>query len=170
MKKIPHILFAIGLMLEILAFLISNASNIPLLLSLLSPTYYNAQQGLMKLNLDKILISKDDGFQEISTIFNKQSIEEGRPDLATIAFVKFIQKTPQMGYSVKSAGVQTPIVGYLDNGQIINWYLEDISADIDTLKSGNIFWEAVIIFSFGVIIQFIGFVIKMHKSSNNRLE
>jgi len=59
MKRFTKILFGIGLFLEILAFLLSNSSQMPWMYRIFSLSYYYAQQGLQKLNSDRLLNPED---------------------------------------------------------------------------------------------------------------
>ena len=163
MNKITCCLFVFGLLLEIFAFLISNTSNLPWMHRLLSPTYYKAQKALQKLDSEKELIQADYGFKEVIKKFREKAIEEGHPEVSEISVIKIVRGNPKMGFSANSAGVKTPIDFHLEGGKTVGWYMEEIIAKIETLRTKNLFWWGVGLFTIGVILQIVGFVIENKK-------
>lgn len=163
MSKIKFSLFVGGLVLEVFAFLIGNASNLPWMHRLLSPAYYKAQKALIKLESEKELIQTDYGFQEIIRALQEKAIQERHPEISGLPVRKIVRGTPAMGFSANKAGVSTPVEFHFEGGRTVKWNLEEIVEKIQALRTKNLFCWALGLFAIGVILQVAGFLIENKK-------
>lgn len=59
MKNLSAILFITGLVIEAIAFFISNAEPVPFVYRIISPAYYHANKGIDILSEKKVLESRE---------------------------------------------------------------------------------------------------------------
>src|ERR1041385_6742393 len=60
-KKLPTILFFVGVMIQLAALFGEHASEIPFMLKLISPSYYHASRGLKQIMHGRTLTRDDEG-------------------------------------------------------------------------------------------------------------
>lgn len=163
-------LFAIGLLLEIAAFLGGQADNIPYVSEIISPSYIEAIEGLKVLDKEMILYPKDHGFKQISKIFLEKAAEENPPEkLVKIVVLKIQRKGARLGFSERHAKEEIPIVFELSNGQKLEWQLEHLIESVNKIKADRTFKVASVIFILGVVLQIIGFVSDLRQNKKARL-
>jgi hypothetical protein len=76
--------------------------------------------------------------------------------------------TAAIGFSQKHAKEIVPITFILSNGQKLEWDLEGMISEADSLKTRRLFGVSVFVFFAGVIIQVIGFIIEIIDRKKNR--
>lgn len=144
-----------------------QADNIPFVLRAISPDYVGAMEGLKRLESTMALVPKESGFKEISNIFHKElSTLNPTKRLEQISIIKIDRRSPSLRFNRKRAKEIIPITFHLSDGQQAHWNLEILMDRVKKLKKGNVFIFAIAIFAFGVIIQFIGFVIQTIEKTN----
>jgi hypothetical protein len=165
MRRSVIILFILGLLFEIAAFIGGHADSIPFVLQVISPSYVRAKQGLKNLDTDMTLSPDELGFAEISRVFLERLAKDNPPEkLANISIIKIYRKRAYLGIGRKRAGEVIPITFVLSNGQEIDWKLKFLSPLINELKSKRVFLAAVIVFMAGVSLQIIGFILQLKAS------
>ncbi len=157
MKNIALILFIFGIFVEALAFFIGYADHIPFLFRVISPTYYRLNKGLEKLRDVKRLKPTDKGFVEISQLFKEITAKQNPSEIIErINPTEFIRK---LTFSSDHTKEIIHVDVKLANGQTVSCDLSEIPTMVKALKSTNTFKLALVIFSLGVLMQIIGFII-----------
>ena len=160
-KLIFVILFCVGLFIEILAFYISQADNIPIILKFISPKYVQANKTYEKLEKTKNITieEKGEGFSIIETIIlDELKILNPDKDLTFINVTSIDWRSTAIN---TTKGFQRTIEAKLSNGQIYKSDLETLKSKINELKTNNIYHFATFVFILGVIIQIVGFIIQL---------
>ena len=166
MKNITLILFVFGIFIQASAFFIAYADYVPSLLRIISPAYYRANKGFEKLRDAKSLKPTDNGFIEISQFFKSVAAKQNPPDIVKkINPTEFIRKGAIQSFTANRAKEVIKVDVKLSNGQTVSWDLNEISSMVKDSKSTNTFKWALIIFSIGVLIQIIGFIVGRKFSS-----
>ncbi len=164
--RIFTILFIIGLVFETVAFFVNQMENISFAVKIISPKYAHASNGLAKLESSMVLTPSDEGFNEFQEIFlNLLRAQNPSEQVASISVLKFQREGARLTFSQKRTKEVIPIKVFISNGKEIDWNLEDLVKNIETFKKKNTFVASIIIFIFGVIIQIIGFVIELNKTT-----
>lgn len=165
MKRIVVILFVVGLLFEFGAFFVDQARNIPLVMKLIAPKYTQAQKGIQTLSAKKTLEPTDQGFSPISEVLLAKLRAENDPkQLDNISVQKFSRGNARLGFSTSRAREVIPINVLLSNGQTLEWNLASLTAQVDTLRSKNLFGVAAVVFLLGVAIQCAAFIILYRES------
>jgi len=160
MKNITLILFVSGIFVETIAFFIGYAEHVPFLYQVISPTYYCANKGFEKLRDVKLLKQTDKGFIQISQLFKDVAAKQNPAEVVErINPTEFIRKGAMQAFSTDRVKEVIKVGVKLSNGQTVDWDLNEISSMVKALKSTNTFQWALKIFSLGVLIQIIGFII-----------
>jgi hypothetical protein len=160
MKNITLVLFVLGILVEAIAFFIGYADHVPFLFRIISPTYYRANKGLEKLRDVKSLMPPDKGFIEISQLFKNVAAKQNPSKIVErINPTEFIRKGAMQAFTADHVKEVIKVDVKLSNGQIVSWDLNEISLMVQALKLTNTFKWALIIFSLGVIIQLVGFLL-----------
>jgi hypothetical protein len=160
------IFFIIGLCLEVVAFFVGYADNVPLIFRVVSPAYARAKQALSTLRGGEELSKEHSGFKEIASLLLKELKSHNPPErIATIDVIRIIPEKPVLMFSTKQVGPKTPIVVELSDGQKPEWDLESLEDRVSQLKSTHLFRVAIGIFLLGVVVQVIGFVVDLKSSS-----
>jgi len=160
MKNITLILFVFGILVEAIAFFIGYADQVPFLFRVISPTYYRASKGFEKLRDVKSLKPTDKGFIEISQLFKNVAAKQNPPEVVErINPTEFVRKGAMQAFTADRVKEVIKVDVKLSNGQAVSWDLNEISSMVKALKSTNTFKWALIIFSLGVLIQIIGFIL-----------
>ena len=168
MKKIGWGLIISGFLIGLFGFLGSNTANVPWMLRIMSPTYYQAKAGVAKLDKEKTLEKGDRGFKEIEAIFRLQSQKEGHPEFSKIPLSKILRGDGGIGFSDRGANKYIDVHFILSDGRKIKWNLIEVKQNLEGLKSESIFAWSFGIFLIGGIISFAGAVLqnKQQKSNN----
>lgn len=168
MRFLVIILFAVGLLFEIAAFMGSHADNIPFALKVIVPDYVKAKAGLRKLEKDMALSPQDPGFDQIAKVFiDRLTLTNPAEKLASISVVKIHRSRPEMVFSRTRVKEKIVISFELSNSQKLDWVIESLTSHVDELKTGRVFIAAVIIFIAGVILQILAFIIQLKSSPPN---
>jgi len=147
-----------------MAFVVANAENIPFVYRILSPSYFNALNGLNNLSSKKILTPDDTGFIEISNILIGLLREQNSPEaVKNISVKKFVREDAFLSFSTENVKEIVPIEVHLSNDQNIKWDVQSLSLNIEKLKTSNIFLWSSIVFAIGVLIQIIAYMIEKHR-------
>jgi len=158
MKYLPLTLFVLGLLIEVTAFFIVNADDVPLVYKIISPSFYRANNGLNMLRETKKLEQKDQGFPEIAQLFKNVAVKTNSPDVVDkIDVTQFIRKGAMLAFSSDRAKEVIKVEVIFSNGQSVNWDLNEIDSMVKDMKTSNVFRWALIMFFIGVLIQIIGF-------------
>ena len=169
MARITIVLFIIGLLLEALAFLGSHAENVPFVLSLVSPFYVTAKDGLKQMERTMILIPNQSGFDELSGLFLKQlALWNPGKDVSSVSVMKITRKSPALAFDRLHAKEKVPLIFTLSNGQDLKWDLKALMEDVNNLKAKRLFLASVVVFVIGVGIQILGFVVEMPDRKKSR--
>ena len=160
-------LIIVGLVIETVAFFVSQIENIPFVLRIVSPKYAHASKGLKRLESSTALTPSDEGFNEFQDIFlNLLCAQNPTEQVTSISILKFQREGARLAFSKKRAREVIPIKVFISNGQEIDWNIEDLVENVERLKKTDTFVISVIIFLFGVIIQIIGVIIQLNKNPN----
>lgn len=158
MKKKAIILFAIGLLVEILAFSLSHEEQFPKLQPFLHLKYFEAKSGMEILRRNKSLYPGDTGFDVISRMFFDMKKLQNSLKLVDKIFIQKIEyfhaATVSFGNSSTIGKIELKYI--LSNGKTLRVPLKFVNQKVDELKNKNIFRISIIIFAIGVIIQIIG--------------
>ena len=143
MKLIKYALFVIGAVALVSGFLLSKASDIPWVLSTLSPDYVSAQTGLSKLeSLDSLTVD-DSGFKEIASILSSRLSRKNRPEPVDWNSIDLIGYRGSQGSYATHLEIVTnmPVDLRLKNGQVFQYDLAPLRKDIEGLKNLDFsFW------------------------------
>lgn len=159
MKWTKILLFSIGIVFEIFAFVISNSENLPNVFRYLSHDYYRATQGFIKLSNDLILKPSDKGFEEINKIA-KDIISQSNPvELFNSIRLDSIICDPDTKLKIDKeyTGNVTNVFLYYSNGQNLNWSMENIIHHINQLKNKSIFHWSIFLVVLGIMFQIWSF-------------
>lgn len=158
MRNLSSILFITGLVIEAIAFFIGYAESVPFVYRIISPAYYHANKGVDILSENRVLEPNDDGFQEIERLFKTVAQKQNPPEVInSLSALQFLKKNAAMTFSKDRAKEVISVEVKLSNGQSVNWDLNEISDLASQLKSSSLFYWALAIFLFGILIQVIGF-------------
>ena len=160
MGRITVILFFIGILIEALAFIGSKAEDIPFVLSIVSPSYANAKDGLSEMERTMVLLPNQDGFIELSAIFYKNLVlwNPGR-DVSSLSVVKITRKKANMTVGTLHAKEVVPLIFTMSNGQDLKWELGALMEDVNNLKAKHLFFTSIVVFVIGIGIQILGFIL-----------
>lgn len=162
MARITIVLFITGLILEALAFLGSHAENVPFVLSVVSPSFITANNGLKEMERTMVLTPNQRGFDELSALFLKQlALWNPDKDISTISVVKITRENPALVFGRLHAKEKVPLTFTLSNGQDLKWNLEALMKGVNNLKARRLFLASVIVFVIGIGIQILGFIVEI---------
>jgi len=154
------VLFGIGLVLEIIGFLVGCADNIPFIIKFISPRYAKAKVGLQILDKSDELNVQDCGFGEIAQIVMGELRLNNPPEkLSSVSVTKIFRGNAKLAFSKKDVRKRIPVTVELSNGQKPEWDLEALTSWVNDLKSKGVFKIAVIVFLLGIAVQVISFVV-----------
>jgi hypothetical protein len=171
MARIRIMLFIIGLLLEALAFLGSHAENVPFVLSIVSPSYVKAKDGLRQMEKIIVLAPNQCGFDELSGLFLKQlALWNPTKDVSSISVLKITREKPVFVFNRLHATEKIPLIFTLSNGQNIKWDLAALTEDVKNLKATRLFLASIVVFVLGVGIQILGFVVVKGRRSGSGLD
>jgi hypothetical protein len=168
MARITIVLFIIGLLFEALAFLGAHAEDVPFVLSIVSPSYVTAKDGLREMERTMVLTPNQRGFDELSALFFKQLVlwNPGK-DVSSISVVKITRKNPALAFGRLHAKEKVPLIFTLSNGQDLKWDLEALMKGVNNLKAKRLFLASVVVFVIGVGIQILGFIVEILDRKKN---
>jgi len=159
-EKLGVVIFIVGILVSVCAFVADKVDHIPAVLKLLAPGYARAQTAIEKLKSAKTLEPSDAGFAEISKLFFERAASENAPELlATLSIRKLTRQTAMMAFGESQVGEVVPVEAELSNGQKVQWDLKQIEAQATSLKESRIFHFSVGFFVLGLIIAAAGFLI-----------
>ena len=142
MEKLGVVIFIVGILVSVCAFVADKVDHIPAVLKLLAPGYARAQTA------------------EISKLFFERAASENAPELlATLSIRKLTRQTAMMAFGESQVGEVVPVEAELSNGQKVQWDLKQIEAQATSLKESRIFHFSVGFFVLGLIIATAGFLI-----------
>ena len=161
MKWTKILLFSIGIVFEIFAFVISNSDNLPIVYRCISIDYYNANQGYKKLSNDRSLMPGDKGFEEIYVFAEDFLLQANSQELVNKFVIDSIKCDSYAKFYAgrEFSGWRTNVYLYISNGQKLNWYLEDIIPRIEQLKNKSIFHWSIFLVALGIMFQIWSFLI-----------
>jgi hypothetical protein len=162
-KKINLILILTGLFIEIAAFALSNAEQIPWITALISPGYYNATQGLNTLEQKKELFPSEPGFNELVQLFYNKA----QQPLAQLLFKEYTPtrihcSMASLKLSTNTIGGTVPVILEFPNDNKIEWDFWELQEVVETLKERKLFVYSGFIFLFGIIVQIFGLLIPVN--------
>jgi hypothetical protein len=164
MSRTTIVLFIIGLLLEALAFLGSHAENVPFVLSVVSPSYVKAKDGLRQMEKVMVLIPNQRGFDELSGLFLKKLVLwNPTKDVSSINVMKITRQKSVFIINRFHANETVPLIFTLSNGQNLKWDLEALTESVNNLKATRLFLASIVVFVLGVGIQISGFVGKRQR-------
>ncbi len=164
MKTSAVVLFILGILLAVGAFLGDKAESIPFVLSLLAPEYAGAQSGLAELEKKMTLSPGDKGFEALKSIFLSRLSKENPPDrLAGITVTQIERHRPALVFGKLRAGEVVKVTFSLSNGQTLDWSLDKISEAILAQKARRIFRFSAIVLFVGILIQVAGFTMQVRE-------
>lgn len=165
MKRTTLALVVVGIVLEIAAFLVSNADEIPFVLHVVSPDYARAMEGLARLESGGLAASQllpgMPGFEECADLyiqmFRQQASQEELADLRINRFHHLPRVSLDLSPGEGSRTVRHLEV-HLSNGQQVSSSLESLEAKIERLKRGDLFSVSAFVFCLGVLLQVLAIV------------
>jgi len=166
-KRLPVMLFFIGLMLESAGFLLGAAEHIPLIYRMFSPGYVSAMEGLETLETQQLIDDSVTGFVELSNIFVNEASSQNTSEIMNRIRVTNFRLTGNSGLAFGKTGVRetVPVSITLSNGQKVEWNLVKIRQKVQQLKNRSIFAWGVALFVLGLFVQVLGFVVGKHERS-----
>jgi hypothetical protein len=169
-EKLGIIVFVVGILVSICAFIADKVDHIPVVLRMLAPEYSHVETALAKLRDIKSLAPADEGFSEISKLFFQTAARKNPPELlATLSITKLTRQTAMMAFGENQVGEVVPLEVELSNGQKVRWDMKQVEAQAASLKEGRIFHFSVGLFILGVILAAIGFIIDHIGSHGKRV-
>ena len=163
MKKLNVILFFIGFLIELFAFIVSHPHNILLVQKILFSKSYNANEAIKEMEKTKFTtILKPDaiGFNEIEKIILEEIKRQNKSDFFVDVNVLYVKKrAPETRLSGNGAVVVTPLKIGLSNKKVIDGEIKFLKDKIKNLQNNFSFVVSVTIFMFGALIQFVSFYI-----------
>jgi hypothetical protein len=95
-----------------LAFLGSHAEDVPFVLSIVSPSYVIAKDGLKEMERTMVLTPNQRGFDEVSALFFKQlSLWNPGKDVSSVSVAKITRKNAALGFGRLHAKEKVPYFG-----------------------------------------------------------
>jgi len=159
-KKLGVVIFIVGILVSVCAFVADKVDHIPAMLKLLAPGYIRAQTAIEKLKTAKTLEPSNAGFAEISKLFFERAARENSPKLlATMSIQKLTRQGAIRTYGELQVNEIVPVEVELSNGQKVQWDLKQIKAQATSLKESRLFHFSVGFFVLGLIIATAGFAI-----------
>jgi hypothetical protein len=164
-KTSALVLFVLGILLAVGAFLGDKADSLPFILSLLSPKYTEAQSGLTGLGNKMTLSSGDQGFRILANMFLSR-IEEGDPPdrIADVTITKIERRRPTLVFGKRRAREVVKVTFSLSNGQSLDWTLAKLSEAVLALKAGRIFLFSASVLFVGILTQVVGFMMQVRET------
>ena len=165
MKTSALVLFVLGILFAICAFLGDEADNMPFVLRLVAPEYTECQSGLVELEKEMILSPGDQGFEALAKTFLSRLARDNPPDrLAGVSITKIERNRPIAAFGKLLAGQVVKVTFSLSSGQTIDWSLDRLSEAVLALKTGRIFPFSAILLSGGILIQIVGFLLQVREA------
>ena len=162
MRRLAVILFLLGLFLEIAAFFIGQANDIPLVIKIISPNSSKAEAGIRALKKSKHLTPNEYGFKQISEFFFDDIVSRGpSAKLADVSLEKI--RLQKYMYDNMDIWHTRPLTFELSNGKTYDWDIESLTGQINELKKGRLLKMACVIFFVGIVTQIVGFIIERKK-------
>ncbi len=152
MKKVEWSLKVFGVLLGILAFVVSQAEQFPSLLKIVSPGYQRGMKGLEMLRNKKPLKPGEKGFSELSEIVMRRQKEMyPSKDFSAIQVKQFF-RIGRLGstYKGKYADAQTFVGFDLSDGDGGPETIGSLRTGLDQLRSRNVFQLMVILLFVGL--------------------
>jgi len=162
MKPSAMVLFILGILLTVGAFLGDKADNVPFVLSLVAPEYTEAQFGLVELEKKMALSPEDHGFQSLANIFLARLAKDNSPDrLAGVFITKIERHPPALVFRKLRVSEVVKVTFSLSVGQTIDWSIEKLSEAIIAIKTERIFRFSVFVLLGGILLQTVGFIMQV---------
>ena len=174
MKKWPTILFFCGLLIQLLALFGDHATEIPLFLRLVAPSYQHSKSGITKLVANRKLEKTDDGFREITSVlladFRKRN--NVSPTIKDIKIEKIwleVQATrgdqPVEGYVLVDFEFSTTTTKVFGVGGNVGFMTaEKLKESVEDLKEPNILITCILLFLVGSAVEVIAFFAERSES------
>ena len=161
MKKETKFLFIIGLVIEVLAFFLSQTDNISFMQKLLLPEFYKSINAIHLLEKNKELVPNDIGFSEIEyliiSIVKQKFVQKSNEDIKVL---KIEKERARISFGENKAREMIPIKILLSNKLILKWDLYGLKKIIDEYKKSNLLLISIIIFLIGIGVQINSFYIE----------
>lgn len=169
MKFTKYCLFFLGLLLIISGFLVDKASNIPWVLSILSPEYVAAQSGLSRLDDLASLLPGDRGFEEIASTYAEDLRFNDTTKRVDWTVVDKIGPRKSQVSSISYLGPKTwiPLDFHLTNGQTLPYDLILLRQDVEGLKTADLSFWGGLLFWLGVLSYIIEFVVSQFENKRD---
>ena len=162
------VIFFLGLLLVIAAFLGAQADRFPFVLNVISPDYMQAREGLRRMQSTLILDPRDPGFTQLAGIFLEELALENPPDeVASVSVVKIQRQQPLLDFS-KATKEEVSVAFELSNGQTLEMSLDLLNVRVNQLKKGYVSVAAVVLFVVGIILQMKGFASKSKREQQQQ--
>jgi hypothetical protein len=172
-------LFALGVLIQLVALFGEHALEIPFLLQIVAPTYYHASNGVRRLESDSsvaISSAADEGFVEICSLLARHTakklssneIDDIRISDINVKGAEFVDS--KIATSIHwSFTLAVPILheGVLSDHGTDSWSFEAIKAEVDELKNPNILAFCLTMFMVGTVIDVIAFRMENAKDSDS---
>jgi hypothetical protein len=152
-ERTKHILSLAGVLISIAGFYASNASSFPFVQRLLSPSYFNAMQGLKTIQKEKVIKKGEPGFSALANICEAR-IAALNPQVprSDIVLEKLEAKGGGMGLGVSHSKPFVDLeMTFHGQPQPLKWDLLKLTAAVERLwKEVNLSW-ALWLFWIGVV-------------------
>ena len=169
MKRIGLIIFALGVLIDTGAFLMSNTDHFAFVYPIISASY---SKGLAAINMieDKGEIRPGTPEFEICNDLYMESIKHDNPnqDFSGITILRF-HHPPKVsqGFSVKKGvTVRRPLDVYLSNDLKYESTIEALQIKVDRLKASRIFRSSTLLFIIGIMLTVLGFAMEYLKKKD----
>ncbi len=167
MKTSAVTLFAVGLILEILAFVVDKAEHIPFVYDIVASEYVAAQAGLEILEQKMILRPEDTGFDVLAelciTDLLARNSYKPQTTLAVISRTKVREIRRRKAYLHLDGSRRTarvPIDFALPDKMKAERELEEVEEWVRQLKSGPLFRSAFAVFALGILLLMSSFALQ----------
>ncbi|MEO8682955.1 MAG: hypothetical protein ABI665_28165 [Vicinamibacterales bacterium] len=152
-EKKKHLLSLLGVVLSIVAFCVSNASSLPFLQSLLSPSYVSAKRAIERIQRDGVLQSGQPDFAALSEVVEAR-IAAQNPLAPRSAIV--LERLEATGGGIAfGAAASKQVVGLKvtlrGQAQPLQWDLLELAEVVEETWTSKSFRWAAWLFALGIV-------------------
>ena len=162
----PAVLFVFGLVLELTGFFLGHAKEVPFTEQVIARGYVRARTALAEIGSDPIREGQP-GFAELSDVVLDELRENNPPEvLRRVSIVEFIPGS-SVSLSLLNAPIgQNKIIQVkFSNGQRLDSSIQELRLGVQKLRQRALFNVAIVIFSVGIVLQIIGFLLDKRRRS-----
>ena len=174
MKNLRLILFFTGMAIELVALMGEHAAEIPFVMRIVAPSYYDGNIGIQKLEQGATLTQTDKGIRTIEKLLIKSYLEDvstnwNRPipkDLSEPLFISKVWTVSSASLNGQRQGVRISFTMQSKTGRLPVYHgdktfntplLDSLKSEVEELKEPNILIFCFGMFAFGCVLEIIAF-------------